>query len=110
VNLHLLQHLLDPANVLAALAWIAAAGMLIHGVCVCNHMSRKTALLYKAGMLVKTIAALAVVIGPWFAGFAPLIAYQAMVVGFALCRVFDQRDTLSRHRQPATINTREFTR
>lgn len=63
---------------------IAGAALLVHAVCVINHMSRRTNHIIRLAYILLAVGALGVVSAPLFGCSAPLVAETIIKVGVAM--------------------------
>ena len=107
LNMDVVAWLMSQRDVLSGAAWVAALGGVIHGICVCNHMTWRTHKCYWLGTLAITISCAALVLALRYPTVDQLMAHEFLLLGIALCWLGDKRG-IARGRSPAPISTKEF--
>lgn len=85
------MNLIVTINYLDILNAILCAGMVIHGVCLAYHFSKKTSCIERLSVALYTAGFGAVAIGPWFGYTTTDPAELAAVAGiliYTLCKEF----------------------
>lgn len=79
-------------HLLEVWAWFAAVLFVIRGLCVGNHMTRRTPLPYKFAHIAMTVACMALVLGPLFPDDSvSASAYDMFIIGVAALMLLDRR-------------------
>lgn len=79
-------------DALAVLAWMAALFFVVRGLCIGNHMTRRTPLAYKLAVVAMTVACLALVLGPLYPDDSlSAAAYDVLIISLAALCMLDRR-------------------